>query len=56
MQNVNKSLNESLQAKYPHLELAIFPLSQVKKGNEAFRIDSEPFKNQIYHSTAILNI
>lgn len=44
MQNVNKSLNESLQAKYPHLELAILPLSQVKKGNEAFRIDSEPFK------------
>lgn len=39
-----QNLNESLQAKYPHLELAIFPLSQVKKGNEAFRIDSEPFK------------
>lgn len=43
-QNLNQSLNESLQAKYPHLELAILPLSQVKKGNEAFRIDSEPFK------------
>lgn len=39
-----QNLNESLQAKYPHLELAILPLSQVKKGNEAFRIDSEPFK------------
>lgn len=39
-----QNLNESLQAKYPHLELTILPLSQVKKGNEAFRIDSEPFK------------
>lgn len=39
-----QNFNESLQAKYPHLELAILPLSQVKKGNEAFRIDSEPFK------------
>lgn len=39
-----QNLNESLQAKYPHLELAVLSLSQVKKGNEAFRIDSEPFK------------
>ena len=44
MQNVNKSLHESLQAKYPHLEIAILSLSQVQKDNEYFRIDSEPFK------------
>lgn len=46
MQNVNKSLNESLQAKYPHLELAILPLSQVNKDNESKRIDSEYFKKE----------
>ena len=44
MQNLNESLNESLQAKYPHLELSVLSLSQVKKNNEYFRIDSEPFK------------
>lgn len=36
-----QNLNESLQAKYPHLELAILPLSQVQKDNESKRIDSE---------------
>lgn len=39
-----QNLNESLQAKYPHLELAILPLSQVNKDNESKRIDSEYFK------------
>ncbi len=36
-----QNLNESLQAKYPHLELAILPLSQVQTDNESKRIDSE---------------
>ncbi len=36
-----QNLNESLQAKYPHLELAILPLSQVQMDNEYKRIDSE---------------
>lgn len=36
-----QNLNESLQAKYPHLELAILPLSQVQMDNESKRIDSE---------------
>ncbi len=39
-----QNLNESLQAKYPHLEFAILPLSQVNKDNESKRIDSEYFK------------
>ena len=39
-----QNLNASLQAKYPHLELAILPLSQVNKDNESKRIDSEYFK------------
>ena len=43
-ESLNESLNQRLQAKYPHLELAVLPLSQVKKDNEYFRIDSEPFK------------
>lgn len=29
MQNVNKSLNESLQAKYPHLEISVFNFKKV---------------------------
>lgn len=41
-----QNLNESLQAKYPHLELAILPLSQVNKDNESKRIDSEYFKKE----------
>lgn len=36
-----QNFNESLQAKYPHLELAILPLSQVQMDNESKRIDSE---------------
>lgn len=36
-----QNFNESLQAKYPHLELAILPLSQVQTDNESKRIDSE---------------
>lgn len=43
-ESLNESLNQRLQTKYPHLELAVLPLSQVKKDNECFRIDSEPFK------------
>lgn len=39
-----QNLNEILQAKYPHLEFAILPLSQVNKDNESKRIDSEYFK------------
>ena len=36
-----QNLNESLQAKYPHLELSVLSLSQVQKDNESKRIDSE---------------
>lgn len=51
-----QNLNESLQAKYPHLELAILPLSQVKKVMKLLGLIVSHLKNQIYHSTAILNI
>ncbi|MGX3098491.1 hypothetical protein [Helicobacter sp. 23-1046] len=57
MQNVNKSLNESLQAKYPHLEIAILSLSQVQKDNESKRIDSEYFKKEYLENEArLLNL
>lgn len=39
-----KNINDTLQAQFPHLEIAILPLSQVKQNNQYFRIDSEPFK------------
>lgn len=56
-QNVNKSLNESLQAKYPHLELAILSLSQVNKDNESKRIDSEYFKKEyLENEERLLNL
>ncbi|MWV61329.1 restriction endonuclease subunit S [Helicobacter saguini] len=43
-------LNQRLQSKYPHLEISVLSLDSVKKDNESFRIDSEPFKksNLIY--------
>lgn len=55
MQNLNKSLNESLQAKYPHLDLAILPLSQVNKDNESKRIDSEYFKKEYLEKINLLS-
>ena len=36
--------NQTLQDKYPHLEVSVLKLSEVKKDNESFRIDSEPYK------------
>ena len=52
-----QNLNESLQAKYPHLELAILPLSQVNKDNESKRIDSEYFKKEyLENEERLLNL
>ncbi|TKX34422.1 restriction endonuclease subunit S [Campylobacter taeniopygiae] len=49
------SLNQNLQEKYPHLELSVLKLSEVKKDNESFRIDSEPFKkSNLYFNKNIL--
>lgn len=38
------TLNQTLQEKFPHLEVSVLKLSEAKKDNESFRIDSEPFK------------
>lgn len=52
-----QNLNESLQAKYPHLDLAILPLSQVNKDNESKRIDSEYFKKEyLENEERLLNL
>ena len=50
-----QNLNESLQAKYPHLELAILPLSQVNKDTESKRIDSEYFKKEYLEKINLLS-
>lgn len=50
-----RNFNESLQAKYPHLELAILPLSQVNKDNESKRIDSEYFKKEYLEKINLLS-
>lgn len=49
-----QNLNESLQAKYPHLELAVLSLSQVNKDNESKRIDSEYFKKEYLENEKLL--
>lgn len=38
------NLNQTLQDKFPHLEVSVLKLSEVQKDNGSFRIDSEPFK------------
>lgn len=38
--------NQALQTKYPHLEVSVLKLSEVKKDNESFRLDSEYFKKE----------
>ncbi|HJE65602.1 MAG TPA: restriction endonuclease subunit S [Campylobacter avium] len=38
--------NQALQTKYPHLEVSVLKLSEVKKDNESFRIDSEYFEKE----------
>ena len=34
------SLNQTLQEKFPHLELSVLKLSEVQRDNETKRIDS----------------
>ncbi|HEH4544715.1 TPA: restriction endonuclease subunit S [Campylobacter coli] len=40
------NLNQTLQEKYPHLEVSVLKLSEVREDNESFRIDSEYFKKE----------
>ncbi|HDZ5071566.1 TPA: restriction endonuclease subunit S [Campylobacter jejuni] len=46
------NLNQTLQEKYPYLEVSVLKLSEAQKDNESFRIDSEPFKkSNLYTNT-----
>lgn len=38
--------NQTLQEKYPHLEISVLKLSEAQKDNESKRIDSEYFKRE----------
>lgn len=46
--------NQALQTKYPHLEVSVLKLSEVKKDNESFRIDSEYFKKEYLELDVLL--
>lgn len=48
-------LNESLQKKFPHLELSVLKLSEVQRDNETKRIDSEYFKKEYLENERLLS-
>ncbi|HEB9307115.1 TPA: restriction endonuclease subunit S [Campylobacter coli] len=48
--------NQTLQEKYPHLEISVLKLSEVQKDNESKRIDSEYFKKEYLENEAIIKI
>ncbi|ELZ2677785.1 restriction endonuclease subunit S [Campylobacter coli] len=50
------NLNQTLQEKYPHLEISVLKLSEVQKDNESKRIDSEYFKKEYLENEAIIKI
>lgn len=51
---MKNKLNEELKTKYPHLEINVLKLSEVRKDNETFRIDSEYFKKEYCKNEQIL--
>ena len=46
--------HQTLQDKYPHLEVSVLKLSEVKKDNESFRIDSEYLRQEYLYLKNIL--
>ncbi len=50
------NLNQTLQEKYPHLEISVLKLSEAQKDNESKRIDSEYFKKEYLENEAIIKI
>ncbi|EAJ0825098.1 restriction endonuclease subunit S [Campylobacter jejuni] len=50
------NLNQTLQEKYPHLEVSALKLSEAQKDNESKRIDSEYFKKEYLENEAIIKI
>lgn len=47
------NLNQTLQEKYPYLEISVLKLSEAQKDNESKRIDSEYFKKEYLENEAI---
>lgn len=50
------SPNQSLQEKYPHLEVSVLKLSEVREDNESFRIDSEYFKKEYLENEVMIKM
>lgn len=48
--------NQSLQEKYPHLEVSVLKLSEVQKNNESKRIDSEFFKKEYFDTMETIQL
>ncbi|MBX0521013.1 restriction endonuclease subunit S [Campylobacter jejuni] len=49
-------LNQTLQEKYPHLEISVLKLSEVQKDNESKRIDSEFFKKEYFDAMETMQL
>ncbi|MBR5940063.1 MAG: restriction endonuclease subunit S, partial [Neisseriaceae bacterium] len=49
------NLNQTLQSKYPHLEISVLNLSDAMKDNDSKRIDSEYFKREYLSDDALIN-
>ncbi|EAI4284552.1 TPA: restriction endonuclease subunit S [Campylobacter coli] len=50
------NLNQTLQEKYPHLEISVLKLSEVQKDNESKRIDSEFFKKEYFDAMETMQL
>ena len=50
------NLNQTLQEKYPHLEISVLKLSEAQKDNESKRIDSEYFKKEYLENEVIIKM
>ncbi|HED0726969.1 TPA: restriction endonuclease subunit S [Campylobacter jejuni] len=50
------NLNQTLQEKYPHLEVSVLKLSEVQKDNESKRIDSEFFKKEYFDAMETMQL
>ncbi|EAL5963300.1 restriction endonuclease subunit S [Campylobacter jejuni] len=50
------NLNQTLQEKYPHLEVSVLKLSEAQKDNESKRIDSEFFKKEYFDAMETIQL
>ncbi|EAL3068864.1 restriction endonuclease subunit S [Campylobacter coli] len=50
------NLNQTLQEKYPHLEVSVLKLSEAQKDNESKRIDSEFFKKEYFDAMETMQL